>query len=140
MQTKAESLGDPDDEATKRWGLAIHHWFDGEPDDLVSLIADANGTLPPMAREFLADLVAGKVKKGKGGRPSERHPKQERAILEDIYMAMDRGLARGKAFADVAPRYAVTEDAVRGVFEKLRKDITYEWWVGRGRPSLKSSK
>lgn len=137
---QAQNMGDADDDIEKRWGLAIHHWFEGQPDDLEALIAGSDRSLPPMAREFLADLVAGKVTKGKGGRPSERSFQQERAILEDIFTALDRGLTTSAAFADVAPRYAATEDAIRGVYQKLRKDITYEWWSGRGRPSLKSSK
>ena len=131
-----------------RWDAAIAKWFERDSAALRLLILDASLSPPDFAREFLADIVEGKVSRGKGGRPSERDGWVERAIVAEVFAEWDAAEALTRcdrsdtpkdcALALVANRRNISTDAVRGLVDKLKKcGITREKWRTWGRPDWK---
>jgi hypothetical protein len=118
------------------------------PELLTEMLRAAAGPIPDYIRPFLADLAAGKVSRGKGGRPSERDGWVERSILAEVFREWEtaKGAPRPKkaaspketACAIVAARREITEGAVRGIVNRLRKfGYTLDAWKSWGRPNWK---
>ena len=140
--------------AEYQWGAAINRWFERDPSALSALIRNSSLHIPDYAREFLADLADGKVSRGKGGRPVERHGWVERSIVAEVFREWDaaealapgvhgahRDSPKDAACKAVAERRGndPTEDAVRGLVDKLRKvGFTREGWRTWGRPDFKN--
>jgi hypothetical protein len=118
-----------------QWGRAITAWFDRQHGDLVDLIKDPTQEIPDFAREFLADLVDGKVEHGRGGRPPKRFARDEREIVAECFKEWE-STTKDDACAIVAERHELPDEAVRGLMDKFRKyGITKEAWIKWGRPA-----
>lgn len=121
-----------------RWIGAVNAWFDGDAAPLERALRDGV-PLNEDVRTFLADLVAGRVNRGKGGRPTERHGWVERSIAAEVLALRDTGMTADAAYAEVAQRRGDSESVIRGVVEKLRgQGITLERWRAWGRPDWKN--
>lgn len=122
----------------RRWGGAISDWITGDGTALAVLTRNTANPIPDFAREFLADLAAGTVTHGKGGRPVERHGWVERAMVAEVFSEWD-ATSKESACAAVADRREISPDAVRAVVDKLRKQgITRKRWHAWGRPDWKN--
>lgn len=137
--------------AEMRWGVAISQWLEHDNTNLAALIRNPDSSIPPWVREFLADLAAGTVLRGKGGRPTERHGWHERAIVAEVFSEWNnakmlprssgRGSPKDEACAIVAARRGAKPDTIRGVVNKLIKyGITLERWIAWGSPDWKRIK
>ena len=137
--------------AEMRWSAAYSQWLEHDSTNLEALIRDPDSNFPPWVREFLADLAAGKVSRGKGGRPEERYDWAERALVAEVFDEWNKakmlprvsrsGSPKDKACAIVAARRGATADAIRGVVNKLIKHgITLERWISWGCPDWKRIK
>jgi hypothetical protein len=145
MELKTTDLTDPALLIEREWGYAIEEWRNRRPERLVELLRNADGPIPKFAWEFLADLAAGKVRRYLG-RPNDRDGWVERSILTEVFREWEtaEGAPRKKgaspraaACALVASRRGITEDAVRGIVERLRKyRYTLDNWKSWGRPDL----
>jgi hypothetical protein len=127
---------------TERWGAAIFQWFERDPAPLEALLREEVRPIPDFAREFLADLASGRLKRGKGGRPDERFEWNKRAIAAEVFAVRERLEAEQAnlkptqaAFEIIAEKRDETPDAIRKVVERLRPGITYEDWKKWGRPN-----
>lgn len=128
----------------RRWGHAIGTWLDGDRSALADLLRNESLLVPLTAREFLADLAAGTLKKGKGGRPAERDGWVERAIVAELFEEWDAAEAvstssrmspKDEAMSIVAERRKITADAVRALADKFKSyGITRDAWRAWGRP------
>lgn len=130
-------INDPERVLERRWGRAINYWLEeAYPDPLEALLRAADGEIPDFAREFLADLVAGKVKKGKGGRPQEYPPSVQRAIAYEYFAALET-LSPSRARVEVAGRRGnMSASTVRNIVARIEADgITREVWIRMARPS-----
>jgi hypothetical protein len=79
------------DSTARRWMIAMSQWLDGNTAPLVSALLDPSmHSKGDDVREFLADLVANKVSRGKGGRPAERHGWIERALVAEVFKEWDQ--------------------------------------------------
>lgn len=127
----------------RRWHAAINRWMESAPDrsvaELEELLRDSNNEIPDFAREFLADLVAGKVEPNTGGRPGERSATHKRAIAYEVYAEQARYKAMPRSERDGRPRVLAVERvaALRGISDgavrRIVADIsdagvTYEFW------------
>ncbi len=127
----------------RRWHAAIHRWMESAPDrsvaELEELLRDSNNEIPDFAREFLADLVAGKVEPNTGGRPEERSETHKRAIAYEVYAEQARYKVMPRSERDGQPRVLAVERvaALRGISDgavrRIVADIsdagvTYEFW------------
>ncbi len=127
----------------RRWHAAINRWMESAPDrsaaELEELLRDSNNEIPDFAREFLADLVAGKVEPNTGGRPEERSAGYKRAIAYEVYAEQARfkampqkdrtGSPRDKAVASVAERRKLKGGTVRVIVEEMtRAGLTFDIW------------
>ena len=126
---------------SERWGAAIFQWMEGDPTPLEALLREETRPLPSFAREFLGDLVSGKLMPSKGGRPVERDAWKKREIAAEVFAEWEKLEARGEklkpkqmAFEVVANRRGATPDAIRGMVDRLRPGITFEAWKTWGRP------
>lgn len=120
----------------RRWSGAIKDWLDAYPQTLEALLRESEREIPDFAREFLADLVAGKVKKGKGGRPQEYPPFVQRAIAYEYFAALET-LSPSRARVEVAGRRGdMSVSTVRNIVARIEADgITREVWIRMGCPS-----
>jgi hypothetical protein len=144
MELKTTDLTDPALLIEREWGYAIEEWLKRRPERLAELLRNTDGQIPEFAREFLADLVAGKVSRGKGGRPNGRDPWVELAIMAEVFREWETAEGsphlqgespRAAACALVASRRGITEDAVRGIVDRRRKHkFTLDNWKSWGRP------
>ena len=131
---ESKDTNDPSLILERRWGGAITEWMERDGTALAALVRDASQPTPDFAREFLADLVAGTVTRGKGGRPVVRHGRVERSIVAAVFSEWD-ATSKELACEKVAEGRRITPDAVRGVVDRLRKlGITRERWHKWGRP------
>lgn len=126
--------------AERRWSSVIREWMVGNTAPAVATIRDAASPLTDEAREFLADVLAGKAKRLRG-RPVERSGRDERSIVIEVFSEWERRKAAGtphpreQAIASVAVSTALTEDAIRGVVTRLRRaGWTLDSWIAWGRP------
>ena len=120
------------------WGAAIEQWFGGNSDALSALVRDTDTAIPDYAREFLADLSAGNVSRGKGGRPEDRDGWLERKIVAEVFRVWETQ-PKDAACESVADRHNISAGAVRGLVDKLRKaGFTREAWRTWGRPDFKN--
>lgn len=140
---EARDINDPALVRDRRWGGAINRWMQSGPDrstaELETLLRDSDGEIPDFAREFLADLVAGKVEPNVGGRPAERSEEHKRTIAFEVYAEQARykampkeardGRPRALAIEQVAARRGITDGAVRGIVEEMtRAGLTFDIW------------
>lgn len=122
----------------RRWGASYGQWLDGDTSAMEALLRDPAQEIPAWVRDFLADLAAGMVSRGKGGRPAERDGWVERAIVAEVFAEWDKA-AKDEACATVADRRGVNADVIRGVVDKLRrKGITRDKWIAWGRPDWRN--
>lgn len=144
----------------RQWGAAISEWIDGSGNmDAIVALARNDQPLPDFARQFLADLLTNipvraldvarkEVGQQRTGRPEERDPWVERAIVSEVFFEWERvkGIPR-KDRDNMNPKdYAMTLVAerrglenVRHVVQKLQGDgITLERWVSWGRPDWRN--
>lgn len=146
---QARDVDDVGHLAELRWAAAIGSWFEGDPAALAVAIRDPSLPINDNVREFLADLASGRINKGTGGRPTERHGWQERAIAARVFAEWERlkfvprherqNPPKEAACAQIATEFGTTEDAVRGLIDKFKKlNITLENWVRWGRPAWKN--
>ena len=135
---ESKDTNDPSLILERRWGGAITEWMERDGTALAALTRDASKPIPPFVREFLADLAARTVTRGKGGRPVERHGWVERAIVAEVFSEWD-ATSKELACATVAELRGLEPDAVRGVVDRLRKlGITRERWHAWGRPDWRN--
>jgi hypothetical protein len=145
MDLETTDLTDPALLIEREWGDAINQWFERRPERLAELLRNADGPIPEGAREFLADLVAGKVSRGKGGRPPERDGWVERSILAEVFREWEKaeGIPRPTraeapkdvAYRLVAERRGETVKAIMGIVERHAKlGLTQDRWESWGRP------
>lgn len=108
------------------WGNAIHRWKAGDLGPLAIQVAALD--LPDFAKQFLADLAAGKAKR-RQGRKATRSEDEQHAIWEAVCAewagckdvpGRDSSGPRDKAIATAADRLGMTHDAARGVFERYK--------------------
>lgn len=140
---EARDINDPALVRDRRWGGAINRWMQSGPDrsitELEALLRDPEGEIPDFARDFLADLVAGKVEPNVGGRPAERTEEHKRMIAYEVYAEQARykampkrdrdGRPRNLAIEQVAERRGITDGAVRGIVEEMtRAGLTFDTW------------
>lgn len=124
--------------AEQRWMTAYGQWLDRDADALEALLRDDAQKIPAWMRDFLADLAAGKVSRGKGGRPAERDGWVERAIVAEVFAEWDKA-AKDEACATVADRRGVNADVIRGVVDKLQRiGITRDKWIAWGQPDWRN--
>ena len=118
--------------------VAINAWFDGQGGMLAAAIRDTSLPLIDDARAFLSDLADGKISKGKGGRPVERHGWVERSIVAEVFTHWEHS-SKEAACAAVAARRGASDGEIRGVVDKLRKlGFTRDRWKTWGRPDFKN--
>lgn len=129
-----------------RWTGAISRWLSGDPALFTAAISDTSLELTSDAREFIAALADGRIKKGVVGRPTKYEPWFERSIVAALYSEHELALAdptsrsgspQDRAFELVAERHLLTADAVRGLVAKLRaQGWTLERWQQWGKPNF----
>lgn len=145
---ESEDMDSPEWQRDLRWWGALRDWRNHDAGPLAAALRDQSLPLTSDIREFLADLVEGKVNHGKGGRPTQYLVWVERSIVSDVFrewdafekMPKNKRLETPKALAcdAVAKRRGVTADTVRALVDKLRAvGITREAWHGWGRPDWK---
>lgn len=139
----ARDYDDPELVADRRWSGAIRDWLAGKPEGLCAAILDAHLLISNDARQFLADLAAGKVQRSKG-RPLARSAADERRLTGLVYAEWDRLLAAGKggardgsprdkAIEAVASQHRVSPDQLRGIVNKVRDaGMDRAFWAKRG--------
>ena len=98
------------------------------------------------AREFLTDMVMGKVNKGKGGSPQRYSQAFQRQITAEVYEIWDtkkkeprwtkKGSPKDIAMWVVAERHDMNEDKVRGIVNRIGEFITPKLWKKMGRPTF----
>jgi len=146
----AHDYHDPIRWAERRWWRAINDWLDGDGTTLAAHLRDPNVALTADAREFLAALALGEVKKGEGGKPKERHAWLERSIAEAVFAEWDRIKAepkvkhnetpKARAVAIVAERKKLSDGQVLGVVNGVQKaGYTLKVWQQWVRPDFKKS-
>lgn len=142
MSEDPKDVGSPEHLAEIRWAGAYKAWRDRDPTVMAQLLRDPQFALPANAREFLADLVAGKVHR-KSGRPPERDGWVERSIAVEVFKLLDVCHNKSVAIAAVAARRTDSDDgygAIKGVMDRLdAAGLTYDNWVAWGRPDWLSS-
>lgn len=145
---KVYDLDDPKIITEKKWTHAISQWLKpGEeqcPDYLATLIKELD--IPADAREFLTDMVMGKVNKGKGGSPQRYSQAFQRQITAEVYEIWDtkkkeprwtkKGSPKDIAMWVVAERHDLNEDKVRGIVNRVGEFITPKLWEKMGRPTF----
>ena len=145
MDVRATDTDDPAVLLERKWFGAINEWLERRPERLTELLRDAAGPIPDGARAFLADLAAGKVSRGRGGRPPERDGWVERSILAEVFREWETAegtprptrseAPKDAAYRLVAKRRGITTEAVRGIIERLGKaGLTRDRWESWGRP------
>ena len=139
------------------WVDAVSQYLSGYPVPLASMLRDLGSpNVSADARALLADLLEGKLPKSKGGRPTERSGRTERAIASAYFAAYERQKAAAterkelpktgqrhpspadEACALVAKSKGIKPGAVRKLMERLGKGehgITFDRWVSLGRPN-----
>lgn len=139
---RCKGLAMEDEWNSERWGAAIFQWFERDPAPLEALLRGEGRAIPAFAREFLADLASGTLKRSKGGRPTERDDWKKREIAAEVFAERERlEVAKANlqptqaAFEIVAERRGSTPDAIRKLVERLRPGITFESWKRWGRPN-----
>lgn len=145
-ETGAPDIDAPD----ARWADAISRWLSGDTGPFSAAISEASLELTSDAREFIAALAEGRIKRERAGRPTEYEPWVERSIVAAVFAEHERALGepriRGgspqdRAFERVAKSRSTTPGAVRGLVSKLRaKGWTLELWQQWGRPDFKTRK
>lgn len=130
----AQDIDDPERINQIKWGHAISMWQEGYKLLLRPLLIDSTIQIPDFAREFLADLAEGNVIKDIG-RPTDRPGWYERKIVTDAFHEWERS-TKESACHEVAERYSLKYDAVRGILDRFAKSgITKEVWIRYGRPN-----
>jgi hypothetical protein len=141
----ALDANDPQRLAIIKWASVFVRWLDRDPAPMAEWLLDPATVLPADAREFLAALARGEVKRPRG--PKARRPAcVDRAIIGEVYTARER-LAKQKrprvttpnerAMAEVAARRRMSPATVRGIVEKHSAlGITFEAWKRWGRPTF----
>jgi hypothetical protein len=132
-----------DDEAFFRWACAYSRWLGGDPESLAAWLTDPNSVITDDAREFLADLARGRIKRPRG-RPPGRTPGEERVIVAEVYAARSRHATNKRltqpherALADVARARRMPLGAARGIVDRLNAaGITFNAWKRWGRPTF----
>lgn len=131
-------MNDDEWQASKLWGSAITRWQEGEAEPLRALLL-AHDPLPDFAREFLADLVAGKAKRRRGA-PPKYTGIQERALFTEAMQRWDELEGADKtsgntgprdaAISYVADRHDMKHDALRGILNRLHAvGMTRDMWL-----------
>lgn len=109
-----------------KWALAIAHWIEGEPKFLEMKLLGAD-PLPPQARAFIVEALAGRVKRKRGRKP--RYPPVSElagkyleaievnqvfqfALLLEQVKKNDVGTPTERALARCAERFGKTEDQI----------------------------
>jgi len=134
---------DGDREAFIRWSSAYSQWLRGEREPVAAWLSDPNSVITEDAREFLVDLVRGKITRPRGRRVVHT-PGEERAIVAEVYLARERHTKNKRltqphenALRDVARVRGMKMGAVRGIVDRLNAaGITFEAWKKWGRPPL----
>ena len=130
-----------------RWSAAVSAWYEeGDGMLLAEAVRDQSLPQPEHVRELFAQLALGKAKRGKGGRPPERHPWLQRSMIAEVFAEWDAAETNGEANPKdaaceiVAGRRGVTGDTIRGAVDRLRgAGITRERWQAWGRPSWRNT-
>lgn len=141
MSEPATNLDDPERLHAIRWATAIQQWQRGDAEPLRALVAELPA--PDFVREFLGDLVAGRVERPKG-RPAERSGGEEFALVIEVHAAWDatatgpksRGDAgpRDRAIAEVATHRGLSPEALRGIVQRhCAEGFTRTLWRARKR-------
>ena len=122
----------------KLWGKSIYEWQCGNHGMVIDLVNALD--IPMNAKEFLSALVKGDTKLLRQGRPPARTGQEERAIMWDAFREWDKLKESGckdprnTAFANVAEKYSITEDAVRGIMDEVRPfGLTLSFWKKFGK-------
>lgn len=135
---------DPEDDAVElAWMRVFKAWSDGSKAEMAEWIRGLESPLPEDAREFLADLILGKVT-SRPGRRSMRTPAAERQIVAMVYVARERAEVMGRnsrpadvALEEVAVKLNKSVGTVRGIVEKhVAVGIEFEAWKKWGRPKF----
>lgn len=139
----ARDYDDPELVADRRWSGAIRDWLAGKPEGLCAAILDAHLLISNDARQFLADLAAGKVQRS-NGRPLARTPAEERELTGLVYAEWEaqkklarRGVrgqpAKRTAIELVAAQRRISYDQLRGIVDKVSAaGLTRSFWKLRG--------
>lgn len=115
------------------WHRAIEDWLYSKPDSLVALL-QGKSSVPPEARDWLAALALGEIKKKRGARPAEfdmrvmigntiRRKSLEREFQHELALERARPKKPGRtdetpkdrAMATVAERNGMTSDQLSQV-------------------------
>lgn len=146
---EAEDADSPERQRDLRWWCALEDWRNHNAGPLAAALRDQSLPLTSDIREFLADLVEGKVNRGKGGRPNAYLGWVERSIVAEVFREWDAfekmpknkrlETPKQRACEAVAGRRGGTADTVRALVDKLRAvGITREAWRKWGRPDWKN--
>lgn len=128
-----------------KWSAVFVRWIDGDPAPMAAWLLDPATVLHDDAREFLASLVRGEVKRPRGRR-TRRPAHVDRAIVAEVYGARERltqqkrpriTQANERAIAEVATQRRMSPDTVRGIVERLTAaGVTFDAWQRWGRPTF----
>ena len=103
------------DEIDRCWALAIDRWRRRRPELVMAEIKRL--TVPGFAKEFLIDLAMEKVAPLTNGRPPNRTPAQERALVCEVFSERDLLKVartpdpRAKAISIICERRRMSESA-----------------------------
>lgn len=132
-----------DTEAFFPWVNAYSQWLKGNCEPMAAWLTDPQSVITEDARQFLADLVRGKIKRPRGRRAA-RQPREERAIVAEVFTARERH-ARNKgptgphdrAISEVALARKMNAGVVLAIVGRLNNvGVTFEAWKRWGRPTF----